>query len=71
MFVEIRNMNHEEHKIKLLARNVLAGLNAYISTCGKLFITENIRVARLDHKLWEGSEREQKTRVCGWTREYF
>lgn len=64
-------MEDEEHKMKLLAGNVLAGLNAYICACGELFITENIGHAQRDHKLWKREEREHKGRVCGWTRESF
>ena len=48
-FVDAEGSNHS---LKLLKRDVIAGLNGYICTCGRLFVSPGIHVAKLDHGYW-------------------
>ena len=52
-----------DHSLKLLKRNVIGEFNGYVCSCGRLFVSPGIHLAKLDHGCWyEHSQVEHKAR---------
>jgi hypothetical protein len=52
------------HSLKLLKRNVIAGFNGYICSCGRLFVSSGIHVAKLDHGCWREHRKVEVKPTC-------
>jgi hypothetical protein len=61
------------HSLKLLEHNVINNLNGYVCSCGRLFITPHVRVAKIDHCCWGEYKKVEDKPTCVYRlrREYF
>jgi hypothetical protein len=71
--LEFADIEGNSHSLKLLRRNIIAGLNGYICTCGRLFISANIYAAKIDHGCWREYKMGEHKPTCVYRvkREYF
>jgi hypothetical protein len=71
--LEVADIEGNSHSLRLLKRNVIAGLNGYICICGRLYITANIHMAKIDHGCWKEHKKVEHKPTCVYRlrREYF